>query len=158
MSGEGFSVVYCTNIWNHYQASWLRTFHARLGSHRFQVLLLESIPDERRKLGWDDVPPSLDWVWPAPRTRLEYGMRRQRIIDADSAILGACPKDIRLARAGSGKLIFITAGRSLRRPVTWLRRANPVFRSHLSSLRRTSNRPNVHFLAIGKFAPEDSAR
>lgn len=151
-----FSLAYCTNIWNHYQAAICRALASRLGD-RFQMCLYEPMNEERRMLGWDSGPRGLDWVI-GPPTSKDVARQDHVTMAADVAILGQCPNATRRARARTGKLTFISTERYWKMPLYWWRFLNPRFLKGVAQIRSIANCRNVHYLPMGAGAATDARK
>lgn len=152
------SVVYCTNIWNHYQASLCTELAHLLGEHAFKMCLFEPVHDERLKLGWAGRAPSESWILGPPGSRRDAEAITEMVCSADVGVLGACPQDLQFARAATGKLTFMMSERLWKKPFYWWRMLNPRFARGVNRLRSTVNRDEVHYLAMGAYAAEDARR
>jgi glycosyltransferase involved in cell wall biosynthesis len=151
-----FSLAYCTNVWIHHQAPVCEELVRLLGEDRFKLCLFERPSDEQLKLGYTDVVPDHRWIAGPPSCRADLEQIIQIVCDADVAVLGHCPHEVHAARVATGKLTFIMSERMMRGGFFRLRMLNPRFARGIRSLRATVNRPYVHYLAIGAYAPADA--
>jgi glycosyltransferase involved in cell wall biosynthesis len=71
-------------------------------------------------------------------------------------VLDSFPDQIMLERADTGKPTFILGERFVKKGFFRLRMLNPRFARGIRRLRAIANRPNVHYLAIGKYAASDA--
>jgi glycosyltransferase involved in cell wall biosynthesis len=155
MSNPEFKIAYCTNLWNHYQASLCREFANLLGETCFKMCLFEHVPEEQRNLGWASKVPDHKWIAGPPSTPEDMQQLEQLVCDADVAVLGECPMEIREARAATGKLTFVTSERLWKKPFYWWKMLRPRIARGIRRYRNIANRPNVHYLAMGAYAARD---
>lgn len=153
-----FSLVYCTNIWNHYQEPICNEFVRILGADWFKLCLFEALDDERRNLGWGSEVPAQSWIAGPPIDDIELKRLSEIVCKADVAILGQCPKSIRAARAATGRLTFIMSERIWKKPHYWWRMLNPRYARGVSEFKKLVNRENMNYLAIGSGAADDVRR
>jgi glycosyltransferase involved in cell wall biosynthesis len=150
-----FSLAYVTNFWGHHQAPVSREFVRLLGEERFRLCLFGDVHASQFILGFDGSVPDYRWI-AGPRRAAGDLERLVRIVcDADVAVLGACPREVMVARAGTGKLTFIMSEREWKTPPAWWRWLDPRFHRGLMMYRRIANRENVHYLAMGAYAADD---
>jgi glycosyltransferase involved in cell wall biosynthesis len=147
-------IVYITNIWNSYQASICQELYNVLGGNCFKMCLCESLPEERRRLGWKTAPSGVDWILGPPVTANMV----EELLAADVAVVGDCPPSFRLIRADSGKLTIFMTERLWKRPFHKWRMLRPRFAREVREIKGLANRTNVHNFAIGAYAAEDVAR
>ena len=152
------SVVYCTNIWSHHQAPICLELARLLGEHSFKMCLFEPVHEERKKLGWASAGHNEDWILGPPSSQRDAEDIAQMVCSADVAVLGACPQEVRFARAATGKLTLMMSERLWKKPFYWWRMLNPRFARGVQGLTSTVNRDNVHYLAMGAYAAEDVRR
>ena len=158
MSTPGLSLVYCTNIWNHYMASVCGEFAHLLGEDHFKMCLFDHVYEEQRKLGWASTVPDHKWIAGPPSSSNDMKRLRQIVCDADVAVLGACPREVQAARAETGKLTFVMSERLWKRPLAWWRWLNPRVLRAILRCRKIANRENVHYLPMGAYAADDVRR
>jgi glycosyltransferase involved in cell wall biosynthesis len=161
-----FTLAYCTNFWSHHQAPVCTELARLLGEDRFKLCLFEPVDAERRQLGWAGDVPDYKWIAGPPSSTRDMERLIQIVCDADVAVIGHCPHEVRAARAATGKLTFINSERLmrdgffhdpiLRKWLFQLRMINPRFAKQIRRLRSVANRANVHYLAIGAHAVEDA--
>ena len=156
MTSGNLSIAYCTNIWSHHQGPVSWELLRLLGEEGFRLCLFEAVHQERQEMGWAGGMPDQKWILGPPRTSDDYERISEAVCDADVAVLGACPEGVQRARAATGKLTFIMNERLMRSGFFRLRMINPRFAYGIRRLRGIANRPNVHYLAIGKHAFADA--
>ena len=155
MISTNLSLAYCTNIWNHYQAPFCKELAHLWGESHFKVCLFEPVDEERRQLGWPTDISNHEWLAGPPRSGGDMAQLSKIVCDADVAILGACPEDVKVARASTGKLTFIMGERICKKPFHGWRLLNPRFACGVKRFKNIANRENVHYLAIGAYASGD---
>jgi glycosyltransferase involved in cell wall biosynthesis len=155
MTNPDFSLAYCTNLWNHYQASLCQEFAHLFGEGRFTMCLYDPIPKERRQLGWDTDIPDHKWIAGPPNSNGDLERLGQIVCNADVAILGHCPQEVWAPRVATGKLTFVTSERLWKKPYYWWRMLNPRFARGLKRYKNIVNHPNVHYLPMGAYAAGD---
>lgn len=148
------SIVYGTNMWNHYQASVGTELVHLLGPERFSMALFQDITPERLLLGWTGKGKQ-EWVIGPAGSESEQRNIDQRCLDADVMIWGDCPYRILQMRVAAGKLSLVSAERMLKKPFHRLRMMNPRYALGLARYRATVHHPMVHSLSIGYYAPQD---
>jgi glycosyltransferase involved in cell wall biosynthesis len=153
-----FSLVYVTNIWNHYQGPICTEFASLLGESRFKMCLFEPVHEERRQLGWASDIPDHKWIAGPPSSNSDMERLGEIICDADVAVLGHCPQAAQAARAATGKLTFMTSERLWKKPFAWWRMLNPRYARGVTRYKRIANRPNTHYLPMGAYAAGDVRR
>lgn len=159
MKNAGLSLTYCTNIWSHYQASISNEFARQLGDDHFKLCLFEAVYEEQRKLGWINDVPDCKWIVGPPSTNDELKRLAQIVCDADVAVLGDCPQEVKMARVATGKLTFIMSERMFKEPLHLWWRLHPRFaRGVIAFKKNIANRANVHHLPIGAYAAGDARR
>ncbi|MDR3414063.1 MAG: glycosyltransferase family 4 protein [Formivibrio sp.] len=154
----GFSLAYCTNIWNHYQAPVCTEFSKSLGNDAFNLCLFEPVHEERRQLGWGNDIPDYRWIKGPPTSKNDFERLNQIVCNADVAVLGACPQKVQAARAATGKLTFIMSERLWKQPFAWWRMLNPRYARGVRRYKQVANLTNVHYLPIGAYAAGDARR
>lgn len=151
-----FTLAYCTNLWNHYQASLCEALNEKMSNGAFRMVVCEELPAERLKLGWQVEPPVCDWLIGPPKSNRDRTRIEESVLDADVAVLGACPGEILEKRCKSGKLTFVMSERLWKKPFYKWRMLNPRFASGVRRLQNLVNRDSVHYLAMGHFAAADA--
>ncbi len=147
-------LIYGTNIWTHHQIP-LATELARIfGVSQFRMALFEAVHEERCIMGWGDREEHA-WVLGPPRNQAEMRMLVHEFLDADVAVVGACPREVLEARVATGKLTFYASERMLKKRFHHLRMLNPRYAYGIRRFRSVANQPNVHALAVGHYAPDD---
>lgn len=149
-----FTLVYGTNIWTHHQVPVATELARIMGPKRFRMALFEEVPDERRRMGWND-GEECPWVSGPPRNETEKKQLMQECLEADVMVFGAGPFDALQARVATGKLTLVSAERLLKDGFYYLRMLNPRYARGFRHFCRTVNYPHVHSLAIGHHAPAD---
>lgn len=150
-------LAYCTNFWNHYQAPLCIALGERLYPGNFAMCVFESLNQERKRLGWDPVIPSYDWIHGPPSNQTDFEALNRKVMEADVAVLGSCPQETKVARVTTGKLTMLMGERLWKKPYYAWRMLNPRFASGVRRYNEMANRPNVHYLAMGAYAAEDVA-
>ncbi len=158
MEKSSLFLAYCTNIWNHYQASLCAEFVRLLGQDRFRMCLFEPVFGERCSLGWAAAVPDYNWIAGPPSSGGELRRLSRTVCDADVAVLGDCPQDVQAARAATGKLTFVAGERLWKRSFARWRLLNPRFLRWLTRYKSIANSPNVHYLPMGAYAAGDARR
>jgi glycosyltransferase involved in cell wall biosynthesis len=148
------SIVYGTNMWNHYQASVGTELAHILGAERFSMALFQDVTPERLQLGWQKKGDK-EWIIGPAGSKGEQRNIDQRCLDADVMIWGDCPYRILQMRVAAGKLSLVSAERILKKPFHRLRMMNPRYALGLARYRAMVHHPKVHSLSIGYFAPQD---
>ena len=147
-------LVLGTNIWSHHQVPISRELAGILGADRFRMALFEDVPEERRRLGWEEHGES-PWVIGPPRDDREKARLLAACRDADVMIFGACPAEVLKARVAADRLTFVAAERLLKCPFHRLRLLNPRYARGLRGFRLLVDNPRVHALSIGHYASTD---
>jgi glycosyltransferase involved in cell wall biosynthesis len=155
---SSFSLAYCTNIWNHYMAAISAELACQLGEDHFKMCLFERVYEEQLKLGWAGAVPDYKWIAGPPSSPRDMDRLRQIVCDADVAVLGACPREIQVARIATGKLTFVMSERMFKQPHAGWRMLNPRYARGIRRFKKLANRENVHYLAMGAYAAEDVQR
>lgn len=158
MSKPSFSLAYCTNIWTHHQAPICTELVRLLGEDHFKLCLFEPVPEEQRKLGYASTAPDHRWIVGPPNSSGDPNRLSQIVCDADVAVLGACPQEVQVARAATGKLTFVMSERMSKKPFYWWRMLNPRFARGIARFKSIANRENVHYLPMGAYAAGDVRR
>jgi glycosyltransferase involved in cell wall biosynthesis len=125
---------------------------------RFKLCLFAQVPKEQRKLGYASGVPDYKWIAGPPSSPDDMDWLRQIVCDADVAVLGACPREIQVARIATGKLTFVMSERMFKQPHAWWRMLNPRYARGIRRFKKLANRENVHYLAMGAYAAEDVQR
>jgi glycosyltransferase involved in cell wall biosynthesis len=150
-----FTLAHCTNLWCLHQSPTSRELVSLLGEDRFKLCLFGNMNENLFLLGHDESTPDYKWIVGPPRSHGDVERLRQIVCDADVAVLGACPREVMVARAKTGKLTFIMSERIHKTPIPWWRWLDPRFHHGLMKYRSIANRENVHYLAMGAYAAED---
>lgn len=150
-----FTFVHCTNLWCLHQSLTSRELVSLLGEDRFKLCLFGTMNENLFLLGHDESTPDYKWIVGPPRSLSDVERLSQIVCDADVAVLGACPREVMVARAETGKLTFIMSERIHKTPIPWWRWMDPRFHRGLMKYRSIANRENVHYLAMGAYAAED---
>ncbi len=148
-------LAYCTNIWNHYQASLCLELARVLGSDRFRLCLFEPLHEERRALGWQTTVPALEWIAGPPGTDGDTATQAEIACTAEVAVIGACPIGVMEGRAATGRPTLLMNERLWKHPFQCWRLLNPRYFRYIQRYRRLANRQNVHYLSIGAYAAGD---
>ena len=122
------------------------------------MCLFEPVHEERRQLGWTNDIPDHKWIAGPPSTRSDKERLCRLVCDADVAVLGACPQEVVVARAETGKPTLIMGERIWKKPFYWWRMLNPRFARGVKGLKNIASRENVHYLSIGAYAAGDARR
>lgn len=158
MMSPALNLAYCTNVWTHHQSPVCTELARLLGEDHFTLCLFATLSEERRKLGYSVAVPAHPWIAGPPTSPGETQRLIKIVCDADVAVLGSCPQEVRAARAATGKLTLIMSERMWKRPFHWWRMLNPHFARGIQQFRSMANRENVHELAIGAYAAADVRR
>jgi glycosyltransferase involved in cell wall biosynthesis len=153
-----FRLAYCTNIWSHHQAPICRELARRLGPERFTMVLFEPVFEERRAMGWSGDAPGEPWIAGPPKCEADARRLEQIVLDADVAVLGAGSYAVQATRVATGKLTFFMSERMWKKPFAWWRMLNPRYARGVLRFKHLVNRDNVHYLAMGAYAPDDVRR
>lgn len=151
-------LAYVTNNWSHHQAPVSKELLHQLGEDRFKLCLFGHFYDEKLLLGQDKTAPDCKWIVGPPRSNNDLKRLKQVICDADVAVLGACPRDVMVARIATGKLTFIMSERMWKTPYSWWRMINPRFAFWVWRFKKMVNHEHVHYLAMGAYAAADVQR
>lgn len=154
MDEKRFTLVYCTNISSHYQASICLEFARKLGEGHFKMCLFGPLPEERRQLDWGEAP-EYEWIVKPPQCDQDLEVLRNTVCDAGVAVMDDYPYLVRAARVVIGKLTFLTSERLWKKPFYWWRMLNPGFARGVNWVRAIFNRPNIHYPPMGRFVGED---
>ncbi len=158
MTPPSFNLVFCTNIWNHYQASVCAEFVSLLGEDRFKLGLFDQVYEEQRNLGWTSKIPDHKWILGPPSSISDSEQLCQMVCDADVAVLGQCPQNVKSARAATGKLTFVMSERLFKKPFHWWRMLNPRYARGIGNFKKIANLSNIHYLPMGSYAAGDVQR
>ncbi|NVN93001.1 MAG: glycosyltransferase family 4 protein [Desulfuromonadales bacterium] len=149
-----FSMVYGTNVWSHHQVPVATELARILGPDRFRMALFDQVDIERRNMGWGD-HAEYPWVIGPPLNADAKTVIMQQCLEADVMVFGSCPSEILQARAATNKLTLVSSERLLKKGYYHLRMLNPRYAMGFKRFRAMVNHPNVHALAIGRYAPAD---
>ena len=158
MSSPDLTLCYCTNMWSHHQAPISRELVRLLGDGRFKLCLFDPVCEEKRKIGYAGTAPEHKWIAGPPHFSGDLERLTRLVCDAEVAVLGSCPQEVRAARAATGKLTFVMSERMWKTPFHWWRMLNPRFARGIRTFKDMANRDNVHALAIGAYAAADVRR
>jgi glycosyltransferase involved in cell wall biosynthesis len=150
-----FSMVYGTNIWNHYQGSVASELLKLLGPEHFRMALFEALHEERLKLGWSEERNAGSWVIGPPSNEQEKNKLYQSCFNADVMVFGACPMEVLKARVASKKVTLVASERMLKKRLHRFRMLNPRYAKGIMRYRALVNHSYVHALSIGYHAPMD---
>ena len=145
-------IVFLTNQPSYYQVHFARAMAAELGHDNFRIVFEKQLSDDRIEMGWADdntEPYILRFSHSAEQreTSLKW------INDADVVIQGRFPIQYVRQRIRQGKLTFACQERLWKKSPSLLRILSRL--PHLIKNYYSVNKPNYHFLAIGRYAAQD---
>lgn len=153
-SRSGFSFVFGTNMWNHYQAALAEELVRLHGAQNVRMALFQPVPEERLRLGWA-ASDTREWLIGPPTNDSERAALREACVAADVMLFGECDWEVLSARTRLGKLTLVASERLLKQRGHRLRLLNPRYALGFARYRRRVAHDNIHALTIGHHAPTD---
>lgn len=139
-------IVFLTNFFNHHQKN-LATALYRTEGVEFRLIVTETIPEERLKLGYQvqNEEPYL----------LDYGKEADAFLEAAEVVIaGSAPEQLIQRQLKKGKLILRYHERPLKKGMEPLKFLPRWYRWH----KRNPGSANVYLLAASAFAAADYAK
>ena len=129
-----------------------------LGNERFKMCLFEPVHQERLNMGWVEQTERHSWLMGPPQSAAQRNELERVVCEADVAVLGDVPIDLREKRAATGRLTFIMSERMWRVPYHPIRMLNPRFARGIRRYKAVANRDHVYHLSMGAYAAGDVRR
>lgn len=141
--------LFLTNQASYHQMHYARAMVAELGEDNFRIVFQKPTSDARAEMGWKDdyQDQCILRFWESEADVFEW------IEQADVVIQGRFPIKHLKSRINAGKLTFACQERLWKKKPTLgrkLSRLGHFYKNYISV-----NKPNYHFLAIGRYAAKD---
>ncbi len=144
-------IAFFSNFLNHHQLPLCQAFCNTAGVE-FVFVACEKIPDDRLKMGYEDMNNKYPFVL---RAYEDEAMAKRVAVEYDVVIFGACPTSYIALRMQENKLSFRFCERSLKKG-TW-RRFIPRTRKKIYEGYTKYKKKNLYILGASSYASSDLA-
>lgn len=149
-------IVFASNWFNHHEKFFCDAINSN-SDVEFYFIQTEQIPEERLKLGYQDVTKSTPYCICSYESKSDYKRSLDVCNNADVLILGSAPYEFIAERVRKNKLTFFYAERLFRKGL-WHMLYPPTFFTVLKRFIIPGRKSNFYLLSASGFTAWDTSR
>lgn len=149
-------IVFASNWFNHHEKFFCDAINS-IPDVEFYFIQTESIPDERLKLGYQDITKSTPYCICSYDSQADHDRALDICNNADALILGSAPYEFIVERVRNNKLTFFYAERLFRKGL-WHMLYPPTFFTVLKRFIIPGRKSNFYLLAASGYTAWDTSR
>lgn len=147
------TITFISNFLNHHQLPLCLELIKQVGDGLFYFVSCESIPEERSKMGYEDMNTKYPFVVRDYETPEQHQKAIDLAINSDVVILGSASRELSEIRYKQNKLTFLFRERLFKNG-SWRRFYPPISRALYEKYTKVRNK-NFFFLAASAYAARD---